>query len=384
MSIALERAPISLLLEKRGLDRNLDPWRDRLERVTASEVEKALSTPAGTYHIEKLLALISPAAQGFLESMAQTARDLTLQRFGRNMRLFAPLYLSSYCVNRCVYCGFNAGCSCGRVRLSVEEALEEARVVSEHGIQDLLLVSGEDKNHVSVAYLERLAQRLRHRFSFVAMEIYQLEKEAYARLFQAGVEGVTLYQETYDRDIYEKMHPSGPKADYERRLRGADDIAQAGMREVGLGVLLGLADWRTETLALAEHAHHLMKRYWQSHLSISFPRLKPAPGVSASQFPFLLEDKELVQMILALRLCFADVGFVLSTREPAFLRDHLVKLGITRMSAGSKTNPGGYQHPDEDSGQFHVDDQRLPQEVAAMLREKGLEPVWKDWDKAFL
>jgi len=206
----------------------------------------------------------------------------------------------------------------------------------------------------------------------------------YARLFEAGVEGVALYQETYDRDVYAKYHRQGPKADYDKRLSGPDDIAQAGMREVGLGVLLGLSDWRTETLALAEHVHHLIKSYWRTHVSISFPRLRPAHGVSKSQFPHLVLDKELVQMILALRLCFADVGLVLSTREPAHLRDHLIRLGITRMSAGSRTNPGGYQYPQQGPGQFQVDDDRSAKEIADMVRCHGLDPVWKDWDKAFL
>jgi 2-iminoacetate synthase len=207
--------------------------------------------------------------------------------------------------------------------------------------------------------------------------------DEYSKLFAAGIEGVTLYQETYDRDTYRKYHPAGPKADYDKRLKTPDSYAKAGMREIGIGALLGLSDWRLETLALAEHAYYLMKRYWQSRVSFSFPRLRPAKDVDQTQFR-LLSDKNLVQMLLALRLCFADAGMTISTREPAALRDQLVKLGITRMSAGSKTNPGGYTNHNASVGQFEIDDARTPAQIAAMLKSLGLEPVWKDWDAGFL
>jgi 2-iminoacetate synthase len=206
----------------------------------------------------------------------------------------------------------------------------------------------------------------------------------YAELFKAGIEGVTLYQETYDRSAYRYYHPAGPKSDYDDRLDAPDRIAAAGMRQIGLGVLLGLTDWRIETLALAEHAHYLIKRYWQSHVSFSFPRLRPANEVKGSQFRHLLSDRSLVQMITALRLCFADAGLVLSTRECAPLRDHLIKIGITKMSAGSKTNPGGYSGRSGAIEQFEIDDNRSPAQVAAVIKQAGFEPVWKDWDSAFV
>jgi 2-iminoacetate synthase len=206
----------------------------------------------------------------------------------------------------------------------------------------------------------------------------------YAELFEAGIEGVTLYQETYERNIYAYYHPSGPKSDYDYRLNGPDSIALAGMREIGVGALLGLANWRVEALALGEHVHYLTKRYWQSHASVSFPRLRPACNVKRSEFSHLLSDKNLVQMILALRLCFADVGLVLSTRERAQLRDNLIKLGITKLSAGSKTNPGGYSGHSAATEQFEIDDTRSPGQVAAIIKQAGFEPVWKDWDRAFV
>jgi 2-iminoacetate synthase len=375
---------IKALLQGQQLDADRDVWQRRLQEATSQDVEAALSSRPGSYSLAKLLALVSPAAEAYLEPMAELARQLTLQRFGRTIRLYAPLYLSSHCVNRCQYCGFNQDNRFERVRLTIDQALAEAEILAVEGFRDILLVTSEDREFITVSYLAELARRLRARFSFVGAEIYQMSTSEYQQLFDAGIEGITLYQETYDRDIYARYHLAGPKADYDRRLRGPDDFAGAGMRELGLGVLLGLADWRLETLALGEHAFHLFKRYWQSRISFSFPRLRPACGVSAQTFPHLVTDRNLVQMMLALRLCFADAGLVLSTRERADFRDRLVRLGITKMSAGSRTNPGGYTKGRDSSSQFEVDDTRSPRAVAEMLKSQDLEPVWKDWDRAFL
>lgn len=372
------------ILGRLHLDANRDRWEGRLHEVTARDVEAALASRPGSYRLDKLLALVSPVAEDYLEPMARLSRQLTNQRFGRTIKLYAPLYLSSFCINRCRYCGFNMDGSFDRVRLTIDEALAEADVLAREGFRDILLVSSEDREFITMPYLTELARKLRDRFSFVGVEIYQMSASQYVELFEAGIEGVTLYQETYDRDAYTRYHLGGPKADYDTRLRAPDDMAGAGMREIGLGVLLGLADWRLETLALAEHASYLIRRYWQSHISFSFPRLRPACGVPPAEFPHLLSDRHLVQMMLALRLCFADAGLVLSTREEAKLRDRLVTLGTTRISAGSRTNPGGYSQSNASSEQFEVNDQRTPQEIAIMLKKQGLEPVWKDWDPAFL
>jgi len=374
---------IKTILAQKALDAG-ELWQKRLEKVTGSDVEQALVAPAGNYSLEKLLALISPAAEDYLEEMAQLAQQLTILRFGRTIRLYAPLYLSNYCVNSCQYCGFNRDNKSERLRLTIEQAVNEADVIASEGFRDILLVSSEDKKFISINYLSQLAKRLRGKFSSISIEVYQMSTAEYAKLFEAGVEGVTLYQETYNRKAYHYYHPDGPKSDYDNRLNGPDSIAAAGMREIGLGALLGLADWRVETLALGEHVHYLAKRYWQSHVSVSFPRIKPAANVDGLRFTHLLSDRNLVQMIIALRLCFADVGLVLSTRERAELRDHLIKLGITKMSAGSKTNPGGYSQRHGAVEQFEVDDTRSPAQVATMIRVKGLEPVWKDWDSAFV
>lgn len=375
---------IKAILEKQLLDRDQDLWRQRLQQVTPQDVEAALAWRPGSYNLTKLLALVSPTAEAYLERMAEMSQRLTLRRFGRTIKLYAPLYLSSYCINRCRYCGFNQDNRFERVRLTIPQAVAEAEIIAREGFRDLLLVSSEDRDFITVSYLTDLAKELRGAFSFLSIEIYQMTAAEYAKLFDAGIEGVTLYQETYDRPTYADCHPAGPKADYDRRLRGPDDFAGSGMREIGLGALLGLADWRLETLALGEHAFHLFKRYRQSRISFSFPRLRPACGVPPDEFPHLVTDKNLLQMMLALRLCFADAGLVLSTRERAELRDRLVRLGITKMSAGSRTNPGGYSGKRAGAGQFEVDDTRSPSEIAAMLGAQGLEPVWKDWDRAFL
>jgi len=377
-------ADIRTTLAEKDLDGDGRRWHQRLENIHPDDVEMVLSEPAGSYNFEKLLTLISPAAENYLEEMAQLVHQLTVQRFGRTIRLYAPLYLSNYCTNSCRYCGFNKENKFERTRLTIDQAVEEANIIASEGFRDILLVSSEDRQFVSVDYLVGLARKLRDKFASISIEIYQMTRAEYAELFEAGIEGVTLYQETYNREAYTYYHPSGPKSDFDNRLDTPEHIAAAGMREVGLGVLLGLTDWRIETLALAEHAHYLIKRYWQSHVSFSFPRLRPAYEIGCSQFRHLLSDKNLVQMITALRLCFADTGLVLSTRERAELRDHLVKLGITKLSAGSKTNPGGYSGHSGAIEQFEIDDIRSPAHVAAMIKQQGFEPVWKDWDIAFI
>ncbi|MHC4130876.1 MAG: 2-iminoacetate synthase ThiH [Planctomycetota bacterium] len=372
------------LLARSGLDSNKELWQKKLEGVTDHDVNLALASPAGSYSINKLLALVSPAAEAYLEDMAQKTHQLTVQRFGKTIKLYAPLYLSNYCVNSCLYCGFNKDNKSERKRLSIPEALADAEIIASEGFRDILLVSSEDREFISTDYLAELAIRLRDKFSSISIEVYQMSQAEYSKLFAAGIEGVTLYQETYNREAYKYYHRGGPKSDYNNRLKGPDHIAASSMREVGIGALLGLYNWRLETLALAEHAHYLMKCYWKSHVSISFPRLRPAREVEQIQFKELPSDKHLAQMIVALRLCFADIGLVLSTRERSELRDHLINFGITKMSAGSKTSPGGYTKRKTATEQFEIDDNRSPDEVASMLRAQGLEPVWKDWDSAFV
>ncbi len=371
------------LLAASGLDHCPPDLDARLAAVKPDEVRAELSRPP-VHSPRRLEVLISPAAGELLEDLAQAARDLTWRRFGGTMNLYAPLYVSNFCVNQCQYCGFSARHRLARRRLSVEEALAEARLIAREGFRDLLLVAGEDQTHISVEYLGELTAKLRqdNLFASVSIEIYPLDLEGYRQLHERGVDGMTLYQETYDRGLYARCHPGGPKADFSARLAIPETAAAAGLRRVGLGALLGLGDWRHETLALGRHAAHLMKYHWRTRLSFSFPRLRPAPEVALTDL-HPQSDRELVRMIAALRLCFPDAALFLSTRESARFRDRAVHLGITHLSAGSKTSPGGYGAEAEADEQFAVNDDRSPAEVSAMLRRQGFDPVWKDWDAAF-
>jgi 2-iminoacetate synthase len=335
------------------------------------------------YSKERLEILLSPDAQKHLEQMAQKARQITRQRFGNTIQLYAPLYVSNFCVNHCPYCAFNCKSKLPRTRLTIEEACKEADILAAEGFRHILLVSGEDKKFINVEYLAELAKKLRAKFSSISIEIYPLSKDEYATLFAAGIDSIAIYQETYDRADFAKFHTTGPKSDYDWRLDTLSRAAQAGFRSLGLGFLIGLSDWRTQTLALTEHANMLMKKYWQARVSFSFPRMRPAENVDEKLFRYMISDAELVQMMVALRLCFPDSEIVMSTRESARFRDNISQICVTRISAGSKTNPGGYAQKDESLEQFEVADDRTPTQIASMLKERNLEAVWKDWDTAF-
>ncbi len=351
----------------------------RAEHVGAADVEAALGARA--VGIEEFLALISPAAARYLEPLAGRAHRLTRERFGRVIQMYAPLYVSNECTNACVYCGFNRRNPIRRTTLSVAEAEAEAGALWREGFRSVLLVSGEAPGVVPVTYFEELTRRLRPRFPSISVEIYPLDTGEYARLVAAGVDGLVIYQETYDPELYGRVHPSGRKADYAWRLGTPARGAEAGMRRVGIGALLGLGPWRREAVALALHALWLQKHYWQTQVCVSFPRLRHAPG--GFEPPCPVGDAELVQLACALRLLLPDAGLVLSTREAPAFRDGLARICITHMSAGSRTEPGGYTHPGESEVQFQVEDTRPPREVARRLLDLGIEPVWKDWDAAF-
>jgi 2-iminoacetate synthase len=334
--------------------------------------------------------LASEAAGELLESMASLARNLTLRRFGRTIQMYAPLYISNFCSNSCVYCGFNVHNKINRRTSGREEILTEARLLKNKHISQLLLVSGECPSEVGLEMLEGLAGDLKGLFPSLSVEIYPMEVEGYARLYRAGVDGLAIYQETYDPDIYGQVHPSGPKRDYRFRLSAPERGAAAGFRQIGIGALLGLNDWRVESHYLLAHAAYLMKHQWRSQVAVSFPRLRPAAGGYSPDFP--VSDREMVQMICAFRLMLPDAGLVLSTREPAELRDNLIGLGITKMSAGSRTAPGGYLDKLDNNldgqgqpaeGQFDVFDDRPVETVARAIQSKGYDTVWKDWDKGF-
>lgn len=346
-------------------------------------------------------ALLAPNDDAQFEAMAQEARLLTRQNFGRTMRMFAPLYLSNECINNCRYCGFSRDNPIQRVTLTVEQVMAEARHLATQGFRQVLLVAGEHPKFVSGSYLADCIAALRPLFSSIALELGPMETPEYEPLVAAGAEGLVVYQETYSRHIYAEMHTSGPKRNFDWRLDCPERAYAAGFRRIGIGALFGLAPWRDEALALAAHLEYLQKHCWQADLTVSLPRLRPAAGEFVPAYS--LGERALAQLVCAFRISFPQVGIVLSTREPAPLRDALASLGVTSMSAGSHTEPGGYtgqgrgathrtvrgrilppDAPNDEvaTGQFQISDERSPAEVAEVLRRRGLEPVWKDWDEA--
>lgn len=356
--------------------------------------------------------LISPAAGEWLESLCRRSQMLTRQRFGKVIRLFAPLYLSNECINNCRYCGFSRDNPILRVTLSVGEVLAEARALQAQGFRNLLLVAGEHPRFVSNGYLADCVRALHREFPSVSLEVGPMEMPEYAQMVAAGADGLVVYQETYDPAVYERMHTAGPKRRFEWRLETPERAYAAGFRRLGIGALYGLADWRREALCVAAHALHLLRHCWKAQITISLPRLRPCAG----EFEPLthLDNRELVQLVCAFRLLLPDVGLVLSTREPAKLRDGLIPLGITLISAGSHTEPGGYtgagrnnlhltergrikslaegasewaaagEQTTRATGQFEIADHRPAREVAELVERLGCEPVWKDWDAALL
>lgn len=354
--------------------------------------------------------LISPAASEFLEILSQRSHQLTRQRFGKVIRLFAPLYLSNECVNNCQYCGFSRDNPILRVTLSLDEVKREARALKEQGFRNVLLVAGEHPKFVPVTYLEHCVRALHGEIPGVSLEVGPLETADYRPLVAAGADGLVVYQETYDRDVYAQMHTAGPKRNFDWRLETPERAYAAGFRRLGISPLYGLADWRYEAISVAAHADYLLRNCWKAQLTISLPRLRPCAG----EFQPLthMGDRDLAQLVCAFRLMFPDAGLVLSTREPSRLRDGLIPLGITLMSAGSHTEPGGYTGAGRDklhqtvrgrvvelasgasewaprpdratnaTGQFDIADDRSPGEVAELIRKLGYEPVWKDWDAA--
>lgn len=355
--------------------------------------------------LERFAALLEPKGPAQIEAMARESRLITRRNFGRTMRLFAPLYVSNECVNNCSYCGFSRDNNAIlRVTLTIDQVIREARHLLEQGFRNILLVAGEHPRFVSDGYLEACIRALRDVVPTIGIEVGPMEAPEYEQMVKAGAEGLVVYQETYDRVMYEQMHTAGPKKDFDWRLACPERGYAGGFRRIGIGALFGLSDWRLEALRLAAHLEHLYKHCWKSTFTVAFPRLRPAAGgfKPMTDFP----DWALVQTICAFRLTFPEVGIVLSTREPAPLRDALAPLGITMMSAGSHTEPGGYtgagsedlhltvrgrrveledkQEKARAEGQFGIADERSPQGVAEMLRERGLDPVWKDWDPAIL
>ena len=381
---------------------------ERSKHATAADVQKSIAGEGPS--LVDFAQLISPAAGGLLETLGRRSQAITRQRFGKTIRLFAPLYLSNECINNCSYCGFSRDNAILRVTLSIEDVVREARALKEQGFRNLLLVAGEHPKFVSNGYLADCTRALHAEVPSLSHEVGPMETDEYRPLVEAGAEGLVVYQETYDREIYARMHTAGPKRNFDWRLETPERAYDAGFRRLGIGALYGLSDWRMEAISVAAHAAYLLKNCWKAQVTVSLPRLRPCAG----EFQPLthISDRELVQLVCAFRLFLPDVGLVLSTREPAKLRDGLIPLGITMISAGSHTEPGGYTGAGKDkihrtekgrivelasgasewaavperatnaTGQFEIADNRSALEMSDLLKRLGYEPVWKDWDAA--
>lgn len=346
---------------------------------TSKEVEAALAATQRT--LEDFKALISPAATPYVEQMAQLSHQLTQKRFGKTIQMFAPIYLSNECNNICTYCGFSLDNKIKRKTLTAAEILQEINVIKQHGFNHILLVTGESNHTVHVDYFLNAIKIIKPHFANISIEVQPLSQDEYAQLQRAGVYSVLVYQETYHKEKYKDYHVKGKKSNFYYRLETPDRIGLSGMHKIGLAVLLGLEDWRIDSFFCALHLDYLQKTYWQTKYSIAFPRIRPAEGVDISNFH--INDKELVQLMCAYRLLNEEVEISVSTRESEIFRNHLIKLGTTTMSAGSKTNPGGYSVDEDSLEQFEISDERSPEEVAAVIAASGYEPVWKDWDKIY-
>lgn len=327
---------------------------------------------------DDFLALLSEAALPHLEAMAVKARALTLQQFGKTIQLYRPLYLSNYCTNECLYCGFRAGSRARREKLNLDQVESNARVLAASGIRHILLLTGEAPKRTPVSYLLDCVKVARRHFSSIGIEIHPLEQAEYEVLKEAGVDSLTIYQETYDREIYRQVHLKGPKADFDYRLATPSRAARAGFRSVNIGALFGLAEPLRDAYFSGLHAKLLQDEFPATEISLSLPRFHTEEA--GLPMTYRLSDPHFVQYLLAYRLFLPRAGITLSTRESAALRDNLIPLGVTRMSAGSSTRPGGYDGQEGGSEQFGISDERSVPEVDAAIRARGYEPVYKDWE----
>lgn len=347
---------------------------------TEMDVRRALAKER--LSIDDFMALISPAAEPYLGEMAARSQAITQRRFGKVMSLYIPMYITNSCANACVYCGFNCHNDFERVILTPEQIKAECEAIKQLGpFENILLVTGENPAKAGTPYIEEALKICRPYFSNMTIEVMPLSSEDYARLTRAGLNGVVCFQETYHKERYKVYHPAGMKSLFEWRLNGYDRMGQAGVHKIGMGVLIGLEDWRTDVTYMARHLEYLRKRYWKTRYSVNFPRMRPSE--SGFQPNVVISDRQLAQLTFAFRLYDHDIDISMSTREAPFFRDHIMTLGPTSMSAGSKTDPGGYATYPQALEQFAVSDERTPSEVAAAIRRGGYEPVWKDWDKIF-
>lgn len=347
------------------------------EKVCDDDIHKVLEK--ATLKPIDFLTLLSPKAADHLEAMAQRAHRETVQYFGKTVQIFTPLYISNYCSNQCSYCGFNRDNSIVRKKLTFEEIEREAEIISQTGMKHILLLTGEAQTVTPIDYLVETVRRLKNYFASVAIEIFPMEEDEYRLLEQAGVDGLTIFQEVYDEDIYRQVHLGGRKKDYHFRLNAPEKGANAGFRVINIGALLGIGEKRSEFFFTGLHGAYLENRFLDTEIAVSLPRFNPAECDFTPDYP--VDDKTFVQFLMALRLFLPRAGITISTRENAKMRDNLLKLGATRFSAGVCTSVGGYSKPDAaDTPQFEITDQRSVKEVADAITAMGYQPVFKDWD----
>lgn len=365
---------------------------DELEKISWEETTKAIysKTDADVRRalskehcdVNDFMALISPAAAPYLETMARLSRKYTMERFGKTISMFVPLYITNSCTNSCVYCGFNHNNPMKRTILTEEEMVNEYKAIKKLApFENLLLVTGENPAKAGVDYIERALLLAKPYFANLQIEVMPLKAEEYERLTHAGLNGVICFQETYNKANYNIYHPRGMKSKFEWRVNGFDRMGQAGVHKIGMGVLIGLEEWRTDITFMAIHLQYLRKKYWKTRYSVNFPRLRPSEG--HFQPNVVMSDRQLAQTIFAFRLFDHDVDISVSTRENPQFRDHIATLGATSLSAGSKTEPGGYFTHPQALEQFVVSDDRTPAEVEQAVKKAGYEVVWKDWDRIF-
>ena len=358
---------------------NWEEITERINGVTVSEVDKTLAK--SRKKIDDFLNMISPAASFRLERMAVESRLITQKRFGKTIQLYMPLYLSNECQNICTYCGFSMDNKIPRKTLSDKELLAEAQILKSKGIEHVLLVSGEANKTVGLGYFLNAIRLLKPLFANISLEVQPLSEAEYQVLHNEGIFSILVYQETYHEEVYRKYHPKGRKSNFANRLETPEKIGSAGIHKIGLGVLLGLEDWRTDSFFTALHLAYLQKKFWKSRFSVSFPRLRPAEGFVEPNF--VMRDPELLQLICAYRIWNPDLEISVSTRESEKFRNHIISLGATTMSAESKTNPGGYSSEPQSLEQFEICDQRSISEIKTQINKEGYDPVMKDWHNVF-
>ena len=355
---------------------DIDKFRPLVDSRTDADVERALSK-SGPLDVEDFAALISENARiHYLKDMAQMSMQLTRRRFGRTVNMYLPLYLTNLCTNKCKYCGFSSANKFKRTVLTLDEIREECEAINKLGYENILLVTGENDRRGGMDYFRQVLPIVKDYAAYLQMEVQPLDTDDYAELKTLGLDAVSVYQETYHPQCYKENHLAGKKMDMRYRMETPDRLGTAGIDKIGIGALLGLYDWKVDCCAVAMHVLYMREHYWKSRLSVSFPRLRPAAGGYEPQFP--MSDPQMVQLICAWRIFDNELDLTISTRESADFRDMIIPLGITAVSAGSSTEPGGYAHKGKNLAQWEINDDRSVDAVVDALHRNGLEAVFHD------